>query len=142
MSMDDFTSPADLLAEDCHREHTDRRDPDCTSCDQRAEIQHCAQCGASYEDGRWFTALGSTAPNGCDHEALVDDWDNEIRCPVMATMITRIPGFEGVRQQCGAPVTTPGCTACAHHQRWLDQEECGRVYQRMVRSLPYRALVA
>lgn len=117
MPSDEYESPADLQAEYCEREHSYGRDHECASCDQRAELQHCATCGASFEDGRWFTGIGSTTPNGCDHEALLDDWDNEVTCQTV---------------RCGDPVTTAGRDRCDHHQRILDAEECGRVYQRLV----------
>lgn len=129
MSSDGFIDPADELADTCIRNHTDRPDDGCENCSIRGEIQHCAQCGADYVDGRWYTAPGSTTPNGCDHESLVDDWGNEVTC----TVITGVEDFWASKaRRCGSPVTTPGKSACDHHQRILDQEECGRIYQRMV----------
>lgn len=120
--MNSYQDPADHLAEHCISEHTDRPVTDCANCVIRAEIQHCAQCGADHADDQWWTGLGSTAPNGCDHEALVDDWGNEVRCTVA--------GNGGRR--CTDLVTTPGRLACDFHQRWVDAEECARVYQRLV----------
>lgn len=131
MSNDEYMSPADIDAEHCEQEHSYRRDVDCRNCDQRAELVHCAQCGASFEDNRWFTEVGSTTPNGCDHEALTDDWDREITCQVQV----RVGVLADPRRpagRCGDAVTTPGRTACAFHQRILDAEECSRIYQRLV----------
>lgn len=129
--MSNYEDPADELADYCDRNHTDRPDADCANCDQRREIQHCAQCGADFVDGRWYTALNSTAPNGCDHEGILDDWNREVLCQVKATMITRIPGFEGVDQKCGSFVAA-GRDVCAFHARIQDAEECSRIYQRLV----------
>lgn len=131
MSNDDYIDPIDIESDYCERNHAGRRDPECVNCDLRAERVHCATCGASFEDGRWFTGVGSTAPNGCDHEALVDDWDDEIRCQTLVAYPTtsRRPAYHA---PCRDTVAAPGKSACAHHQRWLDQDECGRIYQRMV----------
>lgn len=84
--MTTYQDPADILAEHCESDH-DRRDADCANCDIRADIQHCANCDADYVDGQWWTGLGTTAPNGCDHAALIDDWSNEIVC---ATVIDQL----------------------------------------------------
>lgn len=128
--MSNYEDPADELADYCDRNHTDRPDADCANCDQRREIQHCAQCGADFVDGRWYTALNSTAPNGCDHEALVDDWDHDIRCIAMVRRTDILGGRADLR--CDDVVTTAGKDRCDHHQRIVDAEECAAIYQRLV----------
>lgn len=128
MSIDN-EEPGDALAEHCWREHSYRPDPDCASCSIRSELVHCGPCGASFEDGRWWTALGSTAPNGCDHEALVDDWDCEITCQ---TPTGEHPLTGAKWGRCGDAVETPANRHCDFHQRILDAEECARIYQRLV----------
>lgn len=114
----DYTDEA---ADYCTRNHTDRPQDGCDNCQIRGEIQHCATCGADHVDGRWFTGLGSTTPNGCDHEAIVDDWDREVTCSVM----------HSTGERCGDAVAA-GKQACGFHQSWLDNAECDRIYQRMV----------
>lgn len=123
----------DREVDECTTNHDAPRD-DCQFCQVRKASQSCGICDASYEDGRWFTGIGSTTPNSCDHESLVDGFGAEVTCPALATLITRIPGFEGVRQICGSPVTTAGATYCTHHQRIVTAEECGRIYQNLVAS--------
>lgn len=102
--------PADQLADYCAVEHTDAPDPDCRNCDERAEYQHCLLCGADFTDGRWWTALGSTAPNGCDHESLTDDWGRELLCKVLVMDV-----LVGAWLPCNRAVTRPGAFQCDDH---------------------------
>lgn len=118
--MSTYQDPADILAEHCESDH-DRRDADCANCDIRADIQHCANCDADYVDGKWWTGLGTTRPNGCDHTVLLNDWGQELVCETVT---------------CADEVTTAGRTHCDFHQRWIDAAECDRVYQALVASPP------
>lgn len=137
----DNGEPGDAQAEICFHEHTDRRDPECGSCDYRAELVHCASCGADFVDGQWWTGLGTTRPNGCDHAALIDDWGYDVICEayerIDVSTISDVPGSVHINgAQCRALVTTAGRTRCEHHQRLADQAECDRVYQALVASPP------
>lgn len=109
VGMTTYEDPADQLAEECEREH-DRRDSDCGNCAIRATIQHCGTCSADFVDGRWYTALGSTAPNGCDHEALTDDWGQDVQCDTLAFSST-----VGAWLPCGRTVYRAGAHQCDWH---------------------------
>lgn len=130
----------DAMVIDCETNH-DRRDAECSHCDVRAELQHCSECGADFVDGKWWTGLGTTRPNGCDHAALIDDWGYDVICEayerIDVSTVSDVPGSVHINgAQCRDLVTTAGRTRCDHHQRLVDQLECGRVYQALVASPP------
>lgn len=118
--MNYFEDLADAHADYCVNNHTDRPDQDCHGCEARKELQHCGSCGADFVDGKWWTALGSTAPNGCDHETLVDDWTNPVQCE----SLTYRAGV-GAYLPCRRDVYRAGATQCDDHLVAAD-------YQRMV----------
>ena len=128
MSFDDFD---DTLTDQCRREHH-RPEEGCESCGYRRTLQHCGLCDATFEDGQWFTGIGSTTPNGCDHETITDDWGRELRCTVITSSVAHPVII------CGDRVTTGGKWACDWHQGWLDAEEMVHIYERLVAvgSLP------
>lgn len=101
----------------------------CVSCDARATLTRCLNCGREWVDGQMnavHRAPYGVDPATCEH-LLVDGWNDELLCPV---------GEGSAHGQdwttCGDPITTPGAVACGFHQARIDAEETGKVYQRLV----------
>lgn len=115
----------DELARICESEHDMGPLDYCRHCQVRKEVVKCGLCDATYEGGKWWA---SQYTGDCDHMDdgvfdLFDDWGRRPVCPIIEVETCR---------QCGDPIITPGATACAFHQKWLDADECDRTYQRLV----------